>query len=205
MRLLDEWRWVVMSRRPSAKAVASTGIEESLQLEDSPKLPTMAEFIDQVRRRHEMDGDLDDLEMLRKETILTLLTFAGRFRTDSEAVHRPMGITWAGFRIMHVVWALGETEPYRIAVFAGVSRASISSALNTLEEAGFIERKRDPDRTDRRLVKIALTPRGHEVMVEGVEVQKKRDLAWLEVLGTEQLRTFHDLLQVLSRQPDPPR
>jgi hypothetical protein len=35
--------------------------------------------------------------------------------------------------------------------------------------------------------------------------QKKRDLAWLEVLDTEQLCTFHDLLQVLSREPDPPR
>jgi DNA-binding MarR family transcriptional regulator len=194
-----------MSKRPSAKAVAATGIEESLQLEESSNLPTISDFIDQVRRRHEMNGDLDDLEMLRKETMLTVLTLAGRFRTDSEAAHRPMGVTWAGFRIMHVVWALGETEPYRIAVFAGVSRASISSALNTLEEAGFIERKRDPDRADRRLVKIALTPRGYEVVSQGVEVQKKRDLAWLEVLDTEQLRTFHDLLQVLSRRPDPPR
>jgi DNA-binding MarR family transcriptional regulator len=194
-----------MSKRPSAKAVAATGIEESLQIEESSNLPTISDFIDQVRHRHEMNGDLDDLEMLRKETMLTVLTLAGRFRTDSEAAHRPMGVTWAGFRIMHVVWALGETEPYRIAVFAGVSRASISSALNTLEEAGFIERKRDPDRADRRLVKIALTPRGYEVVSQGVEVQKKRDLAWLEVLDTEQLRTFHDLLQVLSRRPDPPR
>jgi DNA-binding MarR family transcriptional regulator len=193
-----------MSRRAPAK-VAAVAIAESLQLEESPKLPTMAEFIDQVRRRHEIDGGLDDLAMLRKETMLTVLTLAGRIRTDSEAVHRPMGITWAGFRIMHVIWVLGETEPYRIAVFAGVSRASISSALNTLEEAGFIERKRDPNRADRRLVKIALTPRGNEVVIEGMVAQEKRDLAWFGILDTDQLRTFHDLLQVLSRQLDPAR
>jgi hypothetical protein len=54
-------------------------------------------------------------------------------------------------------------------------------------------------------VKIALTPRGNEVVIEGVVAQKKRDLAWLEILDTDQLRAFHDLLQVLSRQPDPPR
>lgn len=188
-----------MSKRASAKADVAAEVEES------PQLSTMAEFIDQVRRRHEIDGDLDEFEMLRKETMLTVLTLAGRFRTDSEAAHRPMGITWAGFRIMHVIWALGETEPYRIAVFAGVSRASISSALNTLEEAGFIERKRDPNRADRRLVNIALTPRGYDIVVEGVMIQKTRDLAWLEVFDSEQLRTFHDLLQILSRRDDPAR
>jgi DNA-binding MarR family transcriptional regulator len=188
-----------MSKQPSATSAASAALEES------PKPSTMAEFIDQVRRRHEIDGDLDDLEMLSKETMLNVLTLAGRFRTDAEAIHRPMGITWAGFRIMHVIWALGEMEPYRIAVFAGVSRASISSALNTLEEAGFIERKRDPNRADRRLVNIALTERGNDVVIEGMAGQKKRDLAWLEVLDSEQLRTFHDLVQVLSRQADPPR
>jgi DNA-binding MarR family transcriptional regulator len=188
-----------MSKQPSASTAASGALEES------PIPSTMAEFIDQVRRRHEIDGGLDDLEMLRKEIMLNVLTLAGRIRTDAEAIHRPMGITWAGFRIMHVIWALGEMEPYRIAVFAGVSRASISSALNTLEEAGFIDRKRDPDRADRRLVRIALTGRGNEVVVEGMAGQKKRDLAWLEVLDSAQLRTFNDLLQVLSRQADPPR
>jgi DNA-binding MarR family transcriptional regulator len=187
----------------SEQLSASTAVSDTV--EESPKPSTMAEFIDQVRRRHEIDGKVDDLEMLRKEVMLGVLTLAGRIRTDAETVHRPMGITWAGFRIMHVIWVLGEMEPHRIAVFAGVSRASISSALNTLEEAGFIDRKRDPDRADRRLVRIALTKRGNEVVIEGMAGQKKRDLAWLEVLDSEQLRAFHDLLQVLSRQADPPR
>jgi DNA-binding MarR family transcriptional regulator len=188
-----------MSKRLPAKTAAARAPEEP------PQLASMAEFIDEVRRRHQIDGDLDELEMLRKETTITFLTLAGRFRTDAEAVHRPMGITWAGFRIMHVIWALGETEPYRVAVFAGVSRASISSALNTLEEAKFIVRKRDPDRADRRIVKIALTPRGKAVVAEGIVAQTKRDLAWLEVLDSDQLQTFHDLLQLMSRRPDPAR
>jgi DNA-binding MarR family transcriptional regulator len=188
-----------MSRQLSAST------DDSAAVEESPTPSTMAEFIDQVRLRHEIDGPVDDLEMLRKETWLNVLTLAGRFRTDAEALHRPMGLTWAGFRIMHVIWVLGDMEPHRIAVFAGVSRASISSALNTLEEAGFIERKRDADRADRRLVRIALTKRGNNVVVEGMAGQKKRDLAWLEVLDPQQLRTFHDLLQVLTRQVDPPR
>lgn len=188
-----------MSKRLPAQTATPPPLEESSQLS------SMAEFIDEVRRRHQIDGDLDELEVLRKETTLTFLTLAGRFRTDAEAIHRPMGITWAGFRIMHVIWALGETEPYRVAVFAGVSRASISSALNTLEEAKFIVRKRDPNRADRRLVKIALTARGKEVAAEGIVAQSKRDLAWLEVLDSEQLQTFHDLLQLVSRRPDPAR
>jgi len=188
-----------MRRRLPAKATAPSALEETVQLS------TMAEFIDEVRRRHQIDGDLDELEMLRKETTLTFLTLAGRFRTDAEAVHRPMGLTWAGFRIMHVLWALGETEPYRIAVFAGVSRASISSALNTLEEAKLVVRKREPNRADRRLVKIALTARGKDVVAQGIVARTKHDLAWLEILDSEQLQTFHDLLQKISRQPDPAR
>ena len=66
-------------------------------------------------------------------------------------------------------------------------------------------RERDPGRADRRLVKVALTERGRDVVAEGIAAQTKRDLAWLEVLDDEQLQSFHDLLHKISKQPDPTR
>lgn len=44
-----------------------------------------------------------------------------------------------------------------------VTRANISNLLNTLEQAGRIQRNFDP--TNRRRVLVSLTPEGHEIIL----------------------------------------
>ena len=56
----------------------------------------------------------------------------------------------AGFRLMFCIWVADELEPRELAHLAGLTRASVSSALNTLERDGLIERSRESE--DRRLV-----------------------------------------------------
>ena len=46
-------------------------------------------------------------------------------------VHRPLGWSWAGFRIMFTVLVTGPLEPGQIARLAGVTRASISAPCST--------------------------------------------------------------------------
>ena len=67
-------------------------------------------------------------------------------------VHRPAGWSMAGFRVMFCVWVAGEMEPREIARFSGLSRAAVSSVLNTLERDGLVERHRESG--DRRLVTV---------------------------------------------------
>ena len=67
-------------------------------------------------------------------------------RTSSGETQRPMGWTWPGFRVLFWIWLLGPLEPRTIASLVSASRASISSALNTLERDGFVVRSRGSQR-----------------------------------------------------------
>ena len=81
-------------------------------------------------------------------------------------VHRRLGWSWAGFRIMFTVLVTGPLEPGQIARLAGVTRASISAVLNTLERDGFVTRVRKSH--DRRVVTIVLTDHGASRRDRGV-------------------------------------
>ncbi len=98
-----------------------------------------------------------DLELFHLS--FTLSRVATRFiRRVESVVHRPAGLTWAGFRVLFTIWVCGSLESHRIAHFGGLSRASVSSAVNTLERDGLVSRSRNSD--DRRLVTVSLTEEG---------------------------------------------
>lgn len=119
-------------------------------------------FLDQATERvyelFETDLDLFYLSF-------ALTRVANRFtRYVESAVHRPLGLTTAGFRILFTLWACGPLEAHRIAVLAGLSRASVSSVVNTLERDGHVERSRQ--HADRRLVTVSLTSGGDRLVRE---------------------------------------
>ncbi|MGQ4601138.1 MarR family transcriptional regulator [Nocardia sp. R6R-6] len=59
-------------------------------------------------------------------------------------VHRPLGWTWAGFRIMANIHVLGPLEPSKLAELIEVSRPTISAALQKLERDGYVTREEHP-------------------------------------------------------------
>src|SRR5699024_8128679 len=92
----------------------------------------------------------------------TLVRAANLLANDLDStVWRNFGLTYAGHRVLFVVWAVGPLSPREIARYASVSRASISSVINTLERDGFVDRERTSE--DRRLVTVRLTERGREL------------------------------------------
>ena len=100
------------------------------------------------------------------------IRFATRLVQRLEStVHRPAGWSMAGFRVMFCVWVAGELEPRDISHFSGLSRAAVSSVLNTLEREGLVERRRESD--DRRLVTVRLTASGEQGMLAAYEQQNR--------------------------------
>jgi DNA-binding MarR family transcriptional regulator len=117
-------------------------------------------------------------------------------------VHREAGWSMAGFRVMFCVWVRGELEPRDIARLSGLSRAAVSSVLNTLERDGLVERFRESD--DRRLVTVRLTPDGAQRLVAAY---RRQNVVEQEFFGSlddgERRRLADDLGRLLSDRRRP--
>jgi DNA-binding MarR family transcriptional regulator len=70
----------------------------------------------------------------------------------------PNDLTWTAFVVMWVTWIWGPAETRMIASEAGISKATLSGVLNTLQARDLLTRKKDEQ--DGRLVVVALTPSG---------------------------------------------
>lgn len=137
----------------------------------------------------------------RMEIMFELMRLAPRLVRDYESIHRRRGWTYAGFRIANQLWALGDLEPGELARLTGASRASISSALNTLEASGFISRSIDPG--DRRAVKVSLTAKGRTSLHSAIADQADRERAWLDILSRDERELLGKMLTRLAEQSRP--
>lgn len=119
-------------------------------------------------------------------------------RLEAE-VHHPAGWSMAGFRVMFCVWVADELVSSEIARLSGLSRAAVSSALNTLERDGLIARYRESE--DRRVVTVRLTPEGESRLVTAYEQQNQVEQEFFGALSRADLRRFGDYLRTLVVQP----
>ncbi len=117
------------------------------------------------------------------------------------SVHRPLGLSTAGFRVLFTVWLYGSLEPRDIARMAGVSRAAVSGVVKTLERDGLAERSREQN--DRRLVTVRLTPEGEERVVEAYRQQNGHEQQLFRALDRDQLRAFAMSMRTLLASPLP--
>ncbi len=149
--------------------------------------------------RHRAEGPAGAAD--HAELTFNLTRLYSRLSQDFEALHRRCGWTWAGFRVMNVLWAVGEAEVRDVARLSGASRAAISSALNTLERDGLVIRTRDT--ADRRLVRLRLTEQGQTALHEAMREQADREKRWFAALAPADRRRLTDLLALLADQETP--
>lgn len=71
-------------------------------------------------------------------------------------------LTWTAFVVLWVVWIWDTPETREIAAESGVSKATLSGVLTTLEGRGLVTRTRGEK--DGRLVVVELTPAGKRLM-----------------------------------------
>lgn len=142
-----------------------------------------------------------DVEAISLVLLLSRLSTQVLNELDTR-VHRPRGWSWSGFRIMLAVLVMGPLEPRQVAPLAGVSRASISAVLNTLERDGLVERRRDS--ADRRVVTIVLTERGQDQVLTTYAEQHLLEREWAQTLSRDEIRLFTGLLRkMLASRAEP--
>ncbi len=78
--------------------------------------------------------------------------------TAERTLLRAFNLTWASFSTLYIVWIWGPIETRAIATSQGVTRATVTSSVDTLERRGFVRRM--AHEADRRLVLVELTAEG---------------------------------------------
>ncbi|CDO90170.1 MarR family winged helix-turn-helix transcriptional regulator [Mycobacterium triplex] len=162
---------------------------------------TVEEYRELLARRLGGDDVVGQDAAEHAELVFNLSRLHYRLSRDFERLHRRRGWTWAGFRIMNVLWAIGASELRDVARLSGASRAAVSSALNTLERDGLVNRTRES--ADRRLVRVALTPHGRVALREAMREQGNREREWLSALTPLDQRRLNGLLAVLADRRAP--
>jgi DNA-binding MarR family transcriptional regulator len=161
------------------------------------------EFPERLRHRHQELGTTDPRALDAIEMVAHLTRLETRLIQDFERyVHRPLGLTWAGFRILNALWVYGSLPQQEVGRVSGSSRASISSALLTLEDRGIVARTRNAD--DRRQLTVEITPKGLDTLRQAIAAQTLREHAWTSALGDDGLRKLVGLLRTMVNQETPP-
>jgi DNA-binding MarR family transcriptional regulator len=153
------------------------------------------EFEDIVLQR--LEADRPGADGRSTLVLFTLARVANLVASDVEsAIWRPAGVSYAGFRVIFTIWAVGPLEPRRLAELASVTRGNISSILNTLERDGYVVRTRGS--ADRRLVTADVTDKARDLWARLAPQQAEREAEWLSALTRQERIQLVDLLRKLA-------
>jgi DNA-binding MarR family transcriptional regulator len=149
--------------------------------------PTSLDFESFTRFAQERAQELaPEIDLGAMAFVLCLHRAASTVVYDIEStVHRPAGWSWAGFRLLFVLWLAGPLEAKHAARLSGLSRQSTSILANTLERDGLLERIPLPH--DGRLVAYGLTPVGVQAISSTYAEHNRREQLWASVLEPEEL------------------
>lgn len=163
---------------------------------EAASLPEYWSFVEAAQERIKQEFPGADLEANR--LMMSLNRASSTVTYDFEAsIHRPAGSTWPGFRLLLVLWVGGPLNPREAAVKTGMSRAAVSSLVNTLEGRGLVVRT--PSRGDRRQVNLALTDEGLRVVRRDFQAQNERESDWAAALEPGEVVMLAGLLEKLMQ------
>jgi DNA-binding MarR family transcriptional regulator len=162
-----------------------------LMLKDLPRYECLLEAV----RKH------PDLDPSACEAYLNILRAGDEAYRRSEAFFTEHNMSPGRFTVMMLLYDKMEGHPIPqtpadLADMAGVTRATITGLVDTLERDGLVTRSHDSD--DRRMMLIHLTPKGH-AMLEGIMPEHfKQMAAQMAPLSEHERKTLVRLLNKLA-------
>ncbi len=122
-----------------------------------------------LRAEHDVAERLAELGSDADIDFASMAAVANVFRVASAArghlersVLSDDGLSFTAFTVLWVLWVWGEMPTHALAVDAGITKGTLTGVVGTLERRDLVTRHRDA--TDGRLVRVALTPAGDELM-----------------------------------------
>lgn len=154
--------------------------------------------------------EFPDLDPSATEAFLHLLRAGDEVFRVAESNLGRYEITQGRFGVLMALWGNCRREgcqtpltPAELADRTGVTRATITGLVDTLERAGLVTRKPHPE--DRRMMSVGLTPKGDDLLRK-VLPEHFRRMAWLMApLAEDERKTLVRLLtKVMQRAAEDP-
>lgn len=170
--------------------------------DSSARRSSDAALYDELTRAAALEFD-PDADLAAMDFGLTIVRAGNRLQQDLEQqVHRPAGMTWAAFRVLFTIKAVGEISPMRLAHLSNTSAASTSSVLKTLD--GYRMLRRVADEHDKRAVLLSLTEEGERAVAELFSRNNGRVAQWAQRYTDEERETLVRLLGRVLHEVSPP-
>jgi DNA-binding MarR family transcriptional regulator len=106
------------------------------------------------------------------------------------------GLSWTAFVVLWVTWIWEPAETRDIAEESGISKATLTGVLKTLEKMGLAERSRSE--SDGRLVLVSLTEKGHELMEKLFPAFNRQEIEITSSIPNGDRAKFADMLRLLT-------
>jgi DNA-binding MarR family transcriptional regulator len=143
-------------------------------------------------------GRYPSLDPTALEAFLHLLRTGDTvFEAKNEFLARH-GVSQGRFTVMMLLNRCGDADstPAELADAAGVTRATMTGLIDTLEKDGFVQR--EIDRDDRRAVRVSLTRKGRDFMKSILPDYFRRVSAIIHPLSEPERKQLVRLLQKLQ-------
>ncbi|OAS86890.1 MULTISPECIES: MarR family transcriptional regulator [Metabacillus] len=108
------------------------------------------------------------------------------------------GLSWTAFSIVYDLWIWESIETKKLAVSAGVSKATVSNITKTLERKELCYRK--SDNRDRRITYVVLTDKGRQVMETLYPRFHKGEVEIVSGLSVDEQKSMTKLLRKVIRE-----
>jgi DNA-binding MarR family transcriptional regulator len=110
------------------------------------------------------------------------------------------GLSWTAFVVLWVTWIWEPAETREIAGEAGISKATLTGVLSTLEKRGLAQRSRSSE--DGRLVLVTLTPAGEELMSGLFPKFNRQEIEMVTPVPAGQRGSLADMLRAITAKID---
>jgi MarR family transcriptional regulator, 2-MHQ and catechol-resistance regulon repressor len=144
-----------------------------------------------INKELELERPIEDI---RHETVLNIVRTANIISLKGESLFRRFGLTEAQFNVLFALkykeheWTQSDLGKRLV-----VTRASVTSVLDKLEEKGLVVRKAVPQ--NRRIYHVNLTPKGLSLVNEVEPVYRKRIHEALAAYSDTECRTLINALE----------
>lgn len=140
--------------------------------------------------------EIGEHDLAPNDLALTLNRASGWVTRLAESqVHRPRGLSWSAFKVLFILWMIGDLEQHRVALLADTSRATTSAIVKSLAKSGLVVQS--PLESDKRTNILALTRSGRDMAREAYLDQNELLREWNSILTPTEQKILTLLLSKL--------